>query len=36
MAVDSYSLPIHFLVTGGEAHDIKEAPKLVAELPQAD
>ena len=36
MAVDSYGLPIHFLVTGGEVHDIKEAPKLVAELPQAD
>ena len=36
MAVDSYGLPIHFLVIGGEAHDIKEATKLVAELPQAD
>ena len=30
-AVDSCGLPIHFLVTGGEVHDCKEAPKLVAE-----
>jgi transposase len=36
MAVDSCGLPIHFLVTGGEVHDCKEAPKLVAELPDAD
>ena len=36
MAVDSYGLPIHFLVTGGEVHDSKEAPRLVAELPDAD
>ena len=36
MAVDSCGLPIHFLVTGGEVHDCKEAPKLVAELPKAD
>lgn len=36
MAVDSYGLPIHFSITGGEVHDCKEAPKLVAELPQAD
>jgi transposase len=34
MAVDSCGLPIHFLVTGGEVHDCKEAPKLVAELPK--
>jgi IS5 family transposase len=34
MAVDSCGLPIHFSVTGGgEVHDYKEAPKLVAELP---
>jgi transposase len=36
MAVDSYGLPLHFSVTGGEVHDCKEAPKLVAELPKAD
>jgi len=34
MAVDSCGLPIHFSVTGGEVHDCKEAPKLVAELPK--
>ena len=33
MAVDACGLPIHFLVTGGEVHDCKEAPVLVAELP---
>ena len=36
MAVDSGDLPIHFLVTGGEVHDCKKAPKLIAELPKAD
>jgi transposase len=36
MAVDSYGLPIHFSVTGGEVHDCKEAPKLIAALPKAD
>jgi IS5 family transposase len=36
MAVDSYGLPIHFRITGGEVHDCKEAPKLIAELPSAD
>ncbi len=34
MAVDACGLPIHFSVTGGEVHDCKEAPKLVAELPK--
>ena len=29
-------LLIHFLVTAGEVHDCKEAPELVAELPEAD
>ena len=29
MAVDAYGLPIHFLVTGGEVHDCKEAPNLI-------
>lgn len=36
MAVDAHGLPIHFLVTGGEVHDSKEAPTLIAELPDAD
>jgi transposase len=36
MAVDSCGLPIHFIVTGGEVHDSKEAPTLIAELPKAD
>jgi len=35
MAVDACGLPIHFLVTGGEVHDCKEAPVLVTELPDA-
>ena len=33
MAVDACGLPIHFSVTGGEVHDFKEAPELVAKLP---
>jgi len=36
MAVDAHGLPLHFLVTGGEVHDSKEAPTLVAEFPDAD
>jgi hypothetical protein len=36
MVVDSCGLPLHFSVTGGEVHDCKEAPKLVAELPKAE
>ncbi|MGZ5044925.1 MAG: IS5 family transposase [Methylobacter sp.] len=32
MAVDACGLPIHFSVTGGEVHDCKEAPELVAKL----
>ena len=36
MAVDAGGLPLHFLVTGGEVHDCKEAPTLVAELSDAD
>ena len=32
MAVDAFGLPIHFEITGGEAHDCKMAPQLVAEL----
>ena len=36
LAVDSYGLPIEFTVTGGEVHDSKEAPELVAKLPASD
>ncbi|WP_445367470.1 IS5 family transposase [Methylomonas sp. BW4-1] len=36
MAVDVCGLPIHFSITGGEVHDCKEAPELVAKLPLAD
>jgi transposase len=35
MFVDACGLPIHFSVTGGEVHDCKEAPALVAKLPLA-
>ncbi|WP_415878256.1 IS5 family transposase [Methylomonas sp. TEB] len=35
MAVDACGLPIQFSVTGGEVHDCKEAPELVAKLPLA-
>ena len=36
MAVDSYGLPIHFIVSGGEVHDCKAAPQLVSELPLSE
>ena len=36
LAVDAYGLPIAFTLTGGEVHDCKEAPKLVANLPSSD
>ena len=36
LAVDSYGLPIDFLLTGGEVHDSKAAPELIARLPDAD
>jgi transposase len=32
MAVDAFGLPIHFEITGGQVHDCKIAPQLVAEL----
>ncbi|MCX6131890.1 MAG: IS5 family transposase [Proteobacteria bacterium] len=32
MAVDSFGLPIHFEITGGQVHDCKIAPQLVTEL----
>ena len=36
MAVDSFGLPIAFQLTGGEVHDAKAAPDLIATLPKAD
>lgn len=36
MAVDSYGLPIDFDLTGGEVHDCKAAPVLLAKLPHSD
>jgi transposase len=36
MAADSYGLPIDFEITGGEVHDCKSAPELIAKLPTAD
>ena len=36
LAVDSYGLPIDFLLTGGEIHDSRAAPELIARLPDAD
>ena len=35
LAVDSYGLPIEFIVTGGEVHDSKAANELIDLLPQA-
>ena len=36
MAVDSYGLPIHFEITGGEVNDSVMAEALVEKLPKAD
>ena len=36
MAADSYGLPIHFSITGGEVHDAKRAVKIISEIPDAD
>lgn len=36
MAVDAFGLPIHFEITGGEVHDCKMAPQLVAELKEVE
>lgn len=36
MAADSYGLPIHFEITGGEIHDCKKAPELISNLPVSD
>jgi transposase len=35
LAVDSYGLPIEFIVTGGDVHDSKAANELIDLLPQA-
>lgn len=36
MAVDACGFPIEFQLTGGEVHDSKIAPELIAKLPKAD
>jgi transposase len=36
MAVDAFGLPIHFEITGGQVHDSKIAPQLVAELKEVE
>ena len=36
LAVDSYGLPIEFIITGGDKHDSKVAPELFSLLPQSD
>ena len=36
LAVNSYGLPIEFIVTGGEVHDSKAANELIDLLPHAD
>ena len=36
MAVDAFGLPIEFDLTGGEVHDSKAAPELIARLPFSD
>ena len=36
LSVDSYGLPIAFIVTGGEVHDSKAANALIELLPQSD
>ncbi len=36
IAVDSYGLPIEFILTGDEVHDSKAATDLIAKLPSSD
>jgi transposase len=36
LAVDSYGLPIEFILTGGEVHDSKAAIELIEQLPEAE
>jgi len=33
MGVDSFGLPLDFVITGGEVHDSKVAPELIEKLP---
>lgn len=35
LAVDSYGLPIEFILTAGDIHDSKVANKLIDKLPQS-
>lgn len=36
LAVDGHGLPIDFDITGGEVHDCRAAPELIAKLPKTD
>ena len=36
IAVDAFGLPLEFQLTGGEIHDAKAAPELIAQLPKSD
>lgn len=36
MAADAMGLPIHFIVTGGEVHDSKEAQNLIDKIPELE
>lgn len=36
LATDSYGLPIDFMITGGEVHDVKVAPEFIASLPWSE
>ena len=36
LAVDSYGLPIDFILTGGQVHDSKATSEFIAQLPNAD
>lgn len=35
LAVESCGFPIDFTITGGEVHDVKEAPTFIAQLPKS-
>ncbi|MBC8951210.1 transposase [Xenorhabdus sp. TS4] len=36
LAVDSYGLPVHFELSGGQTHDIVHTESLVAQSPASD
>lgn len=36
LAVDAMGLPIHFIITGGEVHDSKEAQNLINKVPELE